>query len=147
MYDGLKVLSRNATHPLHTHTHTSKCYLASRFLFLFLMKSLRTLKENGPHLRRMQAEHLRPEVEDSHSGHGTSSPSACSEERSLLGNQQTNHLTLRWLKSKWDRLCLNQLGAPSLRVNNTTGGSLLAKRKQTTSIQKNKTGHIRNPCT
>jgi hypothetical protein len=45
-----------------------------------------------PHLRRTQTEHLRPDVEVSHRGHLSSSPSVFSEERSLLGNQQANIL-------------------------------------------------------
>jgi hypothetical protein len=50
-------------------------------------------ERSSPHLRRSQSEHLRPAANVSHRAHPTSSPSACSEDRSFLGNQQTETYT------------------------------------------------------
>jgi len=55
-------------------------------------------KHKSPHLRRSQTEHLRSAAKDLHCAHPTSSLSACTEDRNLLGNQQTNNLILKWLK-------------------------------------------------
>jgi hypothetical protein len=65
---------------------------------LLRCREISNLSTSNSHLRRTQTEHLRPDVVVSHRGHPSSSSSLSSEERSVLRNQQTNHLTLARLK-------------------------------------------------